>query len=792
MKFKASKAKTLKLLTSKLKIFHIPKVIYFTVIDFLDNPDYFVDLIHKNFNLYKIAIRSSASDEDSLNKSAAGEYESVLNIDPKNPTSVVKAINKVMRSYNRKDSFKGQDEIMVQRMIDDSVMSGVIFTNDLNTGAPYYVINYDDVSGLTNTVTSGDGEYSNRTLYIHRNSVKSIHSDRFKKLILAVKELETVLESSFLDIEFAIDKDLTPYLFQVRAITTIPNWSNQIAKRIDSRLMSLKSNLSEKFKRKNGAYGKTTVFGQMPDWNPVEMIGRAPRALSVSLYQELITNSAWSKARELMGYQVPKSHQLMEVFAGQPFIDTRLSFHSFIPNNISKEISEKLVDKWVEDLKQKPALHDKIEFEVAITTFSFDINKRIDRLIGDELNSVEKNEFKEAHRKQTIKLVKGEGDGSIRIAIEKINKLDEKHNELRSIKLKNDFLSLSSIINDCITLGTIPFSILARHGFIAKTILLSLCEIGIISVDEVDQIQGSVRTVASDLITDMRSLQAGELKEKEFMKKYGHLRPGTYDIQSLRYDQMKSFSSNSNPRNSNQHSSSFSFSKEQQIKINMLLEENGFNYFNANQLLDYIQQSIIGREYGKFIFTRSVSDILELIASFAHNNGLTRNEISHIHLKKIMESLNNNNANNLKNELQKISKEESRKHEVSVAIRLPQLLTDEDGVFIIPFQVSYPNFITQKKITAPIEVLNTKIDEFLLDGKIVVIEGADPGFDWIFSQKILGLITKYGGANSHMAIRCAEFSIPAAIGCGEQRFDLIVKSNNVHIDCASGIVTPIH
>ena len=44
-----------------------------------------------------------------------------------------------------------------------------------------------------------------------------------------------------------------------------------------------------------------------------------------------------------------------------------------------------------------------------------------------------------------------------------------------------------------------------------------------------------------------------------------------------------------------------------------------------------------------------------------------------------------------------------------------------------------------------------------LRNKIVLIEGADPGFDWIFSQNIAGLITKYGGANSHMAIRSAEF-----------------------------------
>ena len=42
-------------------------------------------------------------------------------------------------------------------MIQKTIVSGVIFTNEINKGAPYYVINYDDVSGKTDTVTSGKG-----------------------------------------------------------------------------------------------------------------------------------------------------------------------------------------------------------------------------------------------------------------------------------------------------------------------------------------------------------------------------------------------------------------------------------------------------------------------------------------------------------------------------------------------------------------------------------------------------------------------------------------------------------
>ena len=65
-------------------------------------------------------------------------------------------------------------------MIIGTSMSGVIFTKDRDTGANYYSINYDDITGLTNTVTSGFGEYSNKTLFIYRNADNQIRSPRFK------------------------------------------------------------------------------------------------------------------------------------------------------------------------------------------------------------------------------------------------------------------------------------------------------------------------------------------------------------------------------------------------------------------------------------------------------------------------------------------------------------------------------------------------------------------------------------------------------------------------------------
>jgi phosphohistidine swiveling domain-containing protein len=787
-----TKFSTLCYLRPIVTLFVIPELISFDVFSFKNNQLIVCKNVDSKFQGKVIAVRSSASDEDGENNSSAGEYDSVLNVPANSTKKVIKAINTVISSYERKRPLLHKDEVIVQEMVQEVIMSGVIFTHDLNTGAPYYVINYDDQSGLTDTVTSGVCEYANRTLYIHRNSIDKLHSERFKKLLAAVQELEKIMESKFLDIEFALGKDSTIYLLQVRSITTQTNWNRAISKQIDASLQGVQSFVTERFKKLHGVYGQTTVFGQMSDWNPVEMIGRAPRALATSLYQTLITDCAWRDARSIMGYAVPTGQPLMVTLSGQPFIDIRLSFHSYLPNGISSIIAEKLVNHWVEQLKTSPELHDKIEFEIAITTYSFDINEKIEKLIGDVLSTSEKEEFKRAHLKQTIQLISDKEDkGSIDKSLDKIQALKNKQERLNYSGCQDNSLSLFEMVDDCINLGTVPFSILARHGFIAKTILLSLGHQNIITYEDISQIQENFQTVASELADDMRLLQLGSLSNNDFMRKYGHLRPGTYDIRSHRYDQMGNFSSSEAISHKVQPVEKFKFTEVQYEKINNLLVKNGFSNFTANDLLDYIHDAIIGREYGKFIFTRTISDMLELIAKFAEKNGLSRDEISHVPLTSIFSMVKNSDINSIEEQLRSISEEEAEKHDVSVAIRLPQLLIDQSGAYVIPFQVSHPNFITHKNIIAQCIVLRSDADLIVLEGKIVIIEGADPGFDWIFSQKIAGLVTKYGGVNSHMAIRCAEFGIPAAIGCGEQRFDLLLKSNQIQIDCAAGIVNPL-
>ena len=325
-----TKAETLQRLTSNLVHSTVPAFLYFSVGEYRQSPQAVQAHIAKKFADQQIILRSSACGEDGQQWAMAGQYHSVPFINAERPSEVDDAIEAVIASYMRdRDEENPEDHIIAQVMVASVGMSGVLFTQDLNTGAPYFVINYDDETGRTDTVTSGS-EYSNRTLYVQRGASECLRSPRFRALIEAVEEIEAVIGSNSLDIEFCIDEECHVHLLQVRTITTQPNWNRGISLRIHDAIEQLESFVDKRFQPTASSYGHQSVFGQMPDWNPAEMIGRAPRPLALSLYRYLITDRAWREARRQMNYAVPHGMPLMVSLAGQPYIDVRLSFHSYL------------------------------------------------------------------------------------------------------------------------------------------------------------------------------------------------------------------------------------------------------------------------------------------------------------------------------------------------------------------------------------------------------------------------------------------------------------------------------
>ena len=117
------------------------------------------------------------------------------------------------------------------------------------------------------------------------------------------------------------------------------------------------------------------------------------------------------------------------------------------------------------------------------------------------------------------------------------------------------------------------------------------------------------------------------------------------------------------------------------------------------------------------------------------------------------------------------------------ALELPTLIVTEDDLDGFVRSAGAPNFIGAGRTLGLVADLAVDGAQRSLDGQIALIPQADPGYDWLFGQGISGLITEYGGANSHMAIRSAEFGLPAAIGVGELLYARLQHASVVELDC---------
>ena len=263
----SSKADTLKTLYPLLTKSRIEPLYSFTISDWKNEKEPIIAKILDMFSSNLIVVRSSAVQEDTLDQSMAGCFESVLNVDPKEKAEIEDAINEVFESYKEKDAETSFNQILVQKQTDNILMSGVVFTRTLTQNSPYYVINYDDTTGSTDSVTSGR---ENKVIYISRFASK-IPED-MKGLMDAVKGDRTPNPSLSLDIEFAVQMDGSVVIFQVRplAANVYKKTSDEEVKRA---IDSLKSDFQTYAVRHPHLAGGTTFFGDMPDWNPAEIIG---------------------------------------------------------------------------------------------------------------------------------------------------------------------------------------------------------------------------------------------------------------------------------------------------------------------------------------------------------------------------------------------------------------------------------------------------------------------------------------------------------------------------------------
>ena len=726
------------------------------------NKNLIFNQIEKKFKKKNIIIRSSALHEDNINQSYAGKYKSFSNLKI-NRETVFKYIDLVAEDFKN-----NEDQIIVQEFISKPKFSGVIFTRNINNNAPYYIINFDK-SGLTNLVTSGKLNPSMRTLIVYRDNINS--TDYILRNLKTIKKLEKFFSNDRLDIEFCIKNNIF-YIFQCRPLKFIRNVNDNL---IGEAIVNISKKIVKIKKRIPNLCGKTTYFANMSDWNPAEMIGVKPSILSSSLYSELITDEIWSEQRSNYGYKDVRPNPLMLNLGGSPYIDLRVDFNSFLPAKLPLRIQEKSINFYLNKIRRKPNLQDKIEFEIVETCYDLNSKKKLLKFLSKKETHIYLSEL----RKLTNNIIT-KNSLFLKEELKKIEKLKNNIKVIKKSKI-SEIQKIYFLIKDCKKFGTLPFAGIARCAFIATRILRSLVTNKILNEKNLEEFYKSIFTVTKEMNFSYSNINNAS-KKNIFLKNYGHLRPSTYSITSKNYYEnfKRYFTKKSKPIVKNVKR--FNVKKEQTKKINQTFFIHRLQ-FDCDEFFKFAHDSIKLREYSKLIFTKSIDEIFQNLIKFSKEVGLARNDLEYISIKNFINYYSNVDIERLRKILKKEIDQNKKNYKLLSLIEFPEFIANDKDMSSHEQKSKLGNYITTKTTYGEIVSINKIKNYSAMNSKIVLLENADPGYDFIFLYNIKGLITEYGGSNSHMSIRCLELGVPAIIGVGSREFKFISKKNLIEINC---------
>ncbi len=780
-----TKAETLEKIKPLIRESQILDIILFSIENWMSKRGEILQKI-QSLNSNLLIVRSSAINEDHKDNSMAGSYCSIPNVNKNDIYELTKAIESVKESYLKDHYYNPKDQVLVQPMLKEVEMSGVLFTRCNLTGAPYYIVNYEDASKETGGVTSGN--LSNLKTFTFFKYLKKFPNNKsLEKIIRSAQEIEKITGTDSLDIEFAI-KNGQVFILQIRPLTTIKT-NPELDKKLEDSIENIKTFINSTDKKFPNLFGYKTLFGSMPDWNPAEIIGDSPKPLAFSLYRELVTDYIWPFSRKEIGYKDVGYHPGVVSIGGKPYVDVRLSFNTFIPGKLSDTTSEKLVNFYIDKLINNPEMHDKIEFKIAYTCYPFGFLDEEKELVQNNFSSLQIKEIKESLIKLTNDIIQ-EKVTSIDKENELINSLEEKRNKIKNSEI-NTNVKISQLIYDCKYYGTLPFSKLARFAFIGNILLNSLVKTNAIEERDKNNLLRSINSVATDFLKKINGLKRGSLTKEEFLSEFGHLRPGTYDLCSKTYREC--FDEYFNLVEFEEdliEPIQFILPEEKKKRIRELIIQNGFE-FSVEQFFNFARRALVAREKSKFEFTKNLSLILDYCYEHMKKYGFTKEDTTFLEISDILSTSYKSPSLDEINYLKEKIRKNKEGYEITKALRLPPLVYMEKNAEYFHQFDNKPNYITNKTVVGEVVYLTENMKSSELNKKIVLITSADPGYDWIFGHNISGLITKYGGVASHMSIRCAELGIPAAIGCGETIFTYIQNFKKIELNCMANQIKGI-
>ena len=207
-----------------------------------DDPQPLIDYLQPS-ELFPLAVRSTAIGEDAEQSSAAGQYETILNVTTKEALS--QAINRIQVSYNSPRAQKYRSDrglknlsmaVLVQQQV-RSLYSGVAFSRDPITQESDAVV-IEALPGSPTQVVSGRITPEQYRAFVTENESNSfiqlegegkVPSVLIKQVAYLSRQIEDRYHGVPQDIEWCYDGQ-TLWLLQTRPITTlVPIWTRKIA-----------------------------------------------------------------------------------------------------------------------------------------------------------------------------------------------------------------------------------------------------------------------------------------------------------------------------------------------------------------------------------------------------------------------------------------------------------------------------------------------------------------------------------------------------------------------------------
>ena len=687
----------------------------------------------------KIMIRSNSSSEDKDYSSSAGKYLSIGPIEKNDLETIKKSWEMVINSYEEQDN----QSVIFQNYIENAKSVSVLTSYKVGSDSAYRTFS-TYYGSETDAITSG--KYSEiNNFFMHRSfDILPKKYEKYNVYLKIITQLEDLFKNKQLDIEMVLDKNNSPQLLQVRPLMGKKLNKESIFDEKDVIDRNLK-NYKKLNKTTADRFGTNQIYSNMSDMNPAEMIGKKPDNIAFGLYKFMFTDTTWNIQRGEFGYRKYSGGKLMELFNNVAYINVNHSLNSFLTRNLQKESCEEIINYQLNKLKENPHLHDSIEFDISRSSYVFDT---VEEFSKEYKNIISPSEIIKWHNDliQIDTQNKYTLEKNKKIILSTFSKLDKsfEYSKKENIKLIRDTMAL-------------PFTHHSRLGFVYFAQLNSLLEKGVITEDQKKLLLLSVNSISTKMKTDAYEVKIGKKTLNDFFDVYGHIRAGNYNLSS------------SNLKNNLSFTESLINNSEQPLEDNILPKDiftNIEKYFIVNNIplkasawIDMFQDGISTRENSKFYYTKGIDGIL---------NEISKKNTSDRELFDLLDiEFNEENTSDmrLKNVL------------------MPDLITSNEDFYFYEEMSKNGNYIGQGTVIGDVLLIENEANRpNNLENKIVVIPAADPGWDWIFNYKIKSLVTKYGGPNSHMAIRCAEHNIPAILGVGENNFTVISNSKSLKID----------